>query len=359
MEKDIRNYALQYIGMGLPVLPLHSVFNNGDKSYCTCRKPGCSSIGKHPRTKNGVKDASTDIGQIEEWFSSGKNLNIGIATGGKQGLLVIDVDPRNGGEASEEELLRRYPYLKDTLIVETGGGGRHYYLVAPRLQGVAVRSQLDNGIDVKFEGGYVVAPPSCHNSGKHYTFELSCKLSIGSLLEPCENLMDELVKSSKTEKGKQQKGYVYEGGRNNYLTSIAGKLHQTGIDKNILNIVLAAVNKVVCDPPLPEPEVTSIAESISKYPVETKNRLAETLKCTGKPSFSMDDAMFYGLPGNIVKTLAPNTEAQAVGLLLCLLPVYGCLVGRESFFMADGAIHYPNLFGCLVGPSSKGRKGTT
>src|SRR5258707_9686763 len=92
------NRALDYASRGWPVLPLYSV----EGGRCTCGDVNCRSPGKHPRTQHGVKDASAHSSQIGLWWRWWPSSNVGIATGVASGLLVLDIDPRNGGEASLE-----------------------------------------------------------------------------------------------------------------------------------------------------------------------------------------------------------------------------------------------------------------
>ena len=57
--------ALEYAAMGWSILPVHGI----KQGKCTCRKPNCSSPGKHPRTRHGLKDATTDVAIIAQWWS--------------------------------------------------------------------------------------------------------------------------------------------------------------------------------------------------------------------------------------------------------------------------------------------------
>ncbi len=71
------------------------------------------------------------------------------------------------------------------------------------------------------------------------------------------------------------------------------------------------------------------------------------------------DAAYHGLAGEIVRMIDPHTEADPVALLFQLLAAFGNIIGRDAYMVADGARHCLNLFGVLVGQSSKGRKGTS
>ncbi len=82
-------------------------------------------IGKKPATPHGVKDASLDIEKINDWFGNGQTHNVAIATGAASGLLVLDVDPRHGGDVSLEALIDEHGDLPVTVQCETGGGGQH------------------------------------------------------------------------------------------------------------------------------------------------------------------------------------------------------------------------------------------
>ena len=70
-------------------------------------------------------------------------------------------------------------------------------------------------------------------------------------------------------------------------------------------------------------------------------------------------AALYGLAGEIVRTIAPHTEADPVALLIQLLVAFGSVIGRSAHFMAEADAHYCNLYVVLVGQSSKARKGTS
>ena len=162
--------ALRYARRGWPVFPCH---HPSSTSGCSCGNDGCASPGKHPRTRRGLLDASTHRSVIERWWSTWPEANVAIRTGtqGRRGLglLVLDVDPRHGGETSLVQLVDQHGPLPATRTADTGGGGRHMYFA--HLGGGTIRnsaSALGPGLDVRGDGGYVVAPPSAHGSGATY-----------------------------------------------------------------------------------------------------------------------------------------------------------------------------------------------
>lgn len=139
--------ALRYAAKGWRVLPI---------------RPG----DKRPATAHGVHDATSDPAAIRRIFGGTVELGVGIACGAP-GPMVLDVDPRNGGDETLDTLTRTMGPLPVTLAVATGGGGAHYYLRAP--EGYPCASgKLGAGLDWKGLGGYVVAPPSGHPSGGAY-----------------------------------------------------------------------------------------------------------------------------------------------------------------------------------------------
>ncbi len=105
--------------------------------------------------------------KIDEWWTANPDANIGIAV--PPGIVVVDVDPRNGGDSTFSELGRRYGDFPATLTALTGGGGWHYWY---RTNGKPVPTSLGPGIDVKHGGtGYAVAPPSIHPTGDAYEWD--------------------------------------------------------------------------------------------------------------------------------------------------------------------------------------------
>src|SRR5712671_1938982 len=100
--------ALLYARLGFAVLPLHYPQPDGS---CSCRKPKRHKVGKHPMTPRGVYDATTDEAVMRNWRTKCPEANIGIATGARRGLLVVDIDPRNGGDESITELEQQHGAL--------------------------------------------------------------------------------------------------------------------------------------------------------------------------------------------------------------------------------------------------------
>ncbi len=104
---------------------------------------------------------------LHEWFRRSPNYNVAIVTGKLSGIVVLDVDPKHGGNKSLRELEHEHGALPRTVQSVTGGGGRHYYFAHPGGE-VRNRAGILPGIDLRGDGGCIVAPPSVHPSGRRY-----------------------------------------------------------------------------------------------------------------------------------------------------------------------------------------------
>ena len=165
------SWVKSYIDYGFAVFPCHGITKEGE---CTCGKVGCANAGKHPYTAHGLKDATKDIAQAEALWNGRDDLNIAIATGEPSGIFIVDIDNRGdvNGEASLLDLEQQNGKLPVTMTSITGSG-RHLIFKMP---GVPVKSSASivKGVDIRGTGGYIIAPPSTHNSGAVYTFSEDC-----------------------------------------------------------------------------------------------------------------------------------------------------------------------------------------
>jgi hypothetical protein len=126
---------------------------------------------------NGVHDSTSDADQIRAWGKVCPSGNVGIACGEASGIVAIDIDPRNGGDASIRALAAKgHPFPKAPRQ-RTGNGGFH--LVYRHQVGIGgSKNRLGRGIDVKSSGGYVLAAPSwtrpsSDGPGGEYRWEVS------------------------------------------------------------------------------------------------------------------------------------------------------------------------------------------
>jgi len=161
--------ALDCARRGWAIFPVYEIGPDGE---CTCGGACGRDAGKHPRTQHGFKDATTDEAQIVEWWAMWPHANIGIATGEVSKLTVLDEDPRHDGHLTRAAWEHEHGPLSGTVRARTGrgDGGGHYYFGYPPGGRISTR-KIGPGIDMKANGGYVVAPGSNHASGGLYTWE--------------------------------------------------------------------------------------------------------------------------------------------------------------------------------------------
>src|SRR5450755_714729 len=144
--------ALGYVKRGWPVIPLHTPQNGG----CSCNWANCTATGKHPRTKNGLSDATTQPDIIRNWWSKWPDANIGIVTGVQGGIIVVDMDNKTGsnGSANLASLANKFGGMPDTLTATTGCG-EHLFFKHPGVPVKNTTSKLADGVDIRGDGGYV------------------------------------------------------------------------------------------------------------------------------------------------------------------------------------------------------------
>jgi Bifunctional DNA primase/polymerase, N-terminal/Primase C terminal 1 (PriCT-1) len=251
------------------VLPLHSIRPGGE---CTCGNDECDRKGKHPRTQHGLKDASRDPEQIRKWWSTWPDANVGVATGEDSGIFVLDVDDKRdkAGSRSLQALRDGHLWQEDTRVSVTGNG-KHLLFLHP---GVRIKngvSTLGPGLDIRGDGGYIVAPPSLHVSGRHYCW--------GNPEKPIANAPDWMLELLTTQSTPPSvfKERIYEvgeeipvGQRNQTLFSKASLLRWQGLKHPELTVMLLVLNGEFCVPPLSDEEVIRIGKSAAEYETALK-----------------------------------------------------------------------------------------
>lgn len=301
---DVSAAAADYAGQGLAVLPLRP-------------------RSKAPATAHGKKDASSDPAQVAAWFPPGTNRNIGILTGERSRLLVVDIDPRNGGDASFERFERTYGSLPETRRAITGGGGFHLFFRLPE-DATGLRDHPSvadfEGVDIKCDG-YVVAAPSIHpGTGESYTWD-AADLPIADA--PAHLI--ELAQGGKRIKPatSPSSNVIAEGGRNSAMCSLAGSLRAKGLGEEALRVALLAENEVRCHPPLDPEEVERIARSVARYAPDSRHpetdvgnarRLVDAL--SGNARFDHASRAWFTFDGRYWRRDADGAivrEAKSVG----------------------------------------------
>lgn len=231
-----------------------------------------------------------DEAEVRGWFQAWPDAGIGIVTGTISGLVVLDIDVRHGGDVTLDRLELEHGRLPTTVEVRTGGGGRHLYFAHP---GVLIRNKvgLAPGIDVRGDGGYVVAPPSMHASGTRYAWAEGRTPATTAIAPLPEWVIRQAVEDPArlgrpiSDWRRLVRDGVPAGERNNTVASLAGHLLRHGVDAAVTVELLLCWNRVRCRPPLEDDEVASVVTSISRiHARDERARIQEAQRRKGPAS---------------------------------------------------------------------------
>ena len=260
--------ALVYLGRGWSVVPAHTVDPSGQ---CSCRHIECNSPGKHPRIRWAqyqITPATAEQGA--SWWSrrGWEGSNIAVVTGRVSGLVVIDIDPRHGGDESVRANPEQFRGCAHQAL--TGGGGTHYYYTHPLDADISNAVNLLPGVDVRGDGGYVIAPPSSHASGQHYEWEASTDWGLS--LEPLSIELLGRIRNYERPFGEDKHATrslpdvegvlagtvrIPDGERNDTLARFAGRYSGEGKTREETLLLVQGINTASCDPALADREVDS------------------------------------------------------------------------------------------------------
>ena len=203
--------------------------------------------------------------EIHQWWQQYPNANIGIVTGKVSGIVVIDLDP---DKDDNESGARVYEQAPTDFIAKTGRGGYHLYYRYPEDVGhIPNRVGLLPGVDVRADGGYVVAPPSAHSSGRLYEW-----IRRGELGKLPPHLVGFLTSHTPVERDDEESNSkwlsdllagVEEGQRNGACARLCGYLIGKGVPKDVVLTIVRQWNEKN-RPPLSDHEVAATVESVYK-----------------------------------------------------------------------------------------------
>lgn len=250
---ELREAALRYAEMGIAVFPL-------------------IEKKKIPLTANGFKDATTDPEKIEEWWSVHPNANIGIATGEMSGgLVAIDMDidkekDKDGYHSFLKWCDENFLVLPDSWLSITGRGG--YHLFYKSLFPVPSKIGWLEDVDIRANGGYIVAPPSIHPNGTKYEWEQDPQdydlITTDDI--DVEFVMNSILADSKsnTEPLKVPEE-IPEGRRDEMMFKLACKYQAMGMSDSEMEAALKVANQERCKPPLTDKEIRQKLKQAQKY----------------------------------------------------------------------------------------------
>ena len=328
--EHLRKHANWYARRGLRVFP-------------------CKPRDKVPATAHGCKDATTDPAQIAAWWDGTYLYNVGLATGG--GLVVLDVDINHSagkyGDETLAELEAQHGPLPETWMCLTGGGGVHYYFACDD-PALTVGTGFAPGLDYRGAGGYVVAPPSLHDSGREYEWEAAhtpANTALAPLPDWLHSLMLEGRKQAPRTRTEAAPEKVQEGGRNDTLYRLACSLRGKGLGEAGITAALLEENRERCVPPLPAAEVEKIAKSAGRYERGGSGH-ALNWDGTAEPSHRADspDQLF-----SLFKPLSEYQEEEAEWIVPGWIPK-----GQISLIAADGGIGKTTLWCHIIAALSSG-----
>lgn len=240
--KSMKEWALYYAELGLAVFPL--AYRN-----------------KVPAVEGGCKVATTEKSKIERWWNQNPRYNIGIATGNKSnGLVVIDLDVDKNKGIDGYEVLRdwqnKHGELPETWQSITGRGGYHYFYKDTITHSNKVG--LYEGVDIRGEGGYIVAPPSVHPNGNTYEWEQEPK---EYEIAQVDDIVNDFFKGEKQRIDSEHKTnfkvpeLIPEGERVDTIVRLIASLRTKGLDDDAIKAAVRVENEKRCNPPLKEKEL--------------------------------------------------------------------------------------------------------
>lgn len=168
-KTGLEAYATYAMSLGWDPIPVWGV---NDQGACACRNGlQCKSPGKHPIQNDwAARSRMTKPDAYEWWQMTAHPVNIGLRTGKPSSFWALDIDPKSGGSESLLSLESQYGQLPATRVHRTGSGGLHYLFKLPAdFEVTNSRGRLPRGIDVRGDGGFIVAPGSVTGIGSYRT----------------------------------------------------------------------------------------------------------------------------------------------------------------------------------------------
>ena len=310
-----KDEALRYARQGLSVIPLNE----------NAKTPALSSWKDYQSKRMTI----ADVGQF---WAENPNYNVGIVTGSISNITVIDID----GEEGEESYRHADFEIPETMTVNTPNG-RHFYLKYDNR--FSTGTGFLNKIDVRNDGGYVVAPPSTVNG-------VSYVLDNGSDISMMDYVPDVFqVKAVSTTK-EQLDPWVREslmqgageGERNERATKLAGYFHSRGVSKDIILEVLKSFAEK-CTPPMSHNEIEVIVNSVSRYEKSKERAFADGVIPSPmvKTNISGDVTVMWEAQGITAIVEQPSKDRERMKCRLTIKTTsHGYLYGPISFDLLSG-----------------------
>lgn len=260
-----RDAALAYARRGWSVIPVCSPAGTTGrcKEHSVCKNPGKTPLIRWAAHEKVRADEKV----IRDWYAKWPEANVGIVTGNISGIAILDLD--TGYDV-------RGLFLPRTPCVKTGSGGWHYYYRYPNDRTIKNSAGFRPRMDVRGEGGFIVAPPSRHVSGEDYAWEI--RPDEEDLAEVPDWVVHDLVDNGRKTDLQRLLAGVPEGQRNESAASLTGKFLRHLPKKDWEGVAwpaLLAWNAQNNSPPLNEDELRSVFDSVAKRAAAKREQRAQ------------------------------------------------------------------------------------
>lgn len=293
--------ALAFARHGHAVFPVNWPVEHRGKVICSCGsdsrgKPCGKNAAKHPYGKlapNGLLSATTESGIIKHWWGYlAPQANLGVVT---DRLIVIDVDPRHDGDVSFRALEAEHGQMPLTWRALTGGGGEHIIFACP--DGIEIANvvaelmtdpPLGKGIDIRARGGYIVAPPSRHISGRPYCWSVDHHPQDTLLAFAPAWLIERLTARDTAAKAgesaheatppqvwQQLTDKIITEYRDQAACSVAGHLLRRWVEPRLVAGLMHAWNRTYVDPPLTDRELRAVLNRVARLEDKRRDRIQQ------------------------------------------------------------------------------------
>lgn len=270
-------------------------------------------------------EATNNLETIEKWWTENPDYNIAIATE-PSGLAVLDVDTGIGKNGANSLAALKAKYGEEifsTLTVQTRSGGYHFYFNDKTGNIKSTASFIAPDIDTRAKGGYVVAPGSIIDGVKYHVVNATEILDWPECIEFPAKAKTQVQSGSTS---------IPTGGRNTYLTSLAGKYRNLNANESVISLALNEMNKTF-DEPLDENEINSIVRSSMNWlPPASTSAQIPTFEYLGKFDENADIVTTDWLVHKLIKSTSLNmitaTSGTGKSTFLSLL-IKACLKGDD------------------------------
>lgn len=295
MADTLGDEAVRLVGLGFAVFPL-------------------AERGKEPATRHGLNAWTDSAEDVRRIWDMHPRFNIGLALGKPSGgIVAIDIDRHEDGPDGLMDLREwenAHGKLPQTACSVTGSGGMHLFYRVDREVRCSVNSEI--GVDVRGDGGYVVAPPSVHPSGAPYFWDLDPdEAGIADADENVYAYIEHVRPAGFGGDGERRRFELPErigtGQRNETLFSYACSLQAKGRSDAEIRDAIMGANFGRCDEPLTVSEINRLLHSVSNF---EKGKTRDVEKSEKEAVKVIDDEMGLDLDKNGKPLLTSYNFAQ-------------------------------------------------